>query len=176
MLIDFKGKLPKLSEGVYVSPGCYIIGDVEIGKDSSIWFGSIIRGDVNYIKIGQRVNIQDNSVIHVTYETHPTVLYDDITVGHRVVLHGCTISSRVLIGMGAIIMDGAMVEHDSIVGAGALITQNKRFPPGVLIAGFPAKVVRELTESEIKMIKTSAENYVRYKNQYLSQNQSANPL
>ncbi|MCS7083934.1 MAG: gamma carbonic anhydrase family protein [Aquificaceae bacterium] len=173
MLMAFNGKFPKIAKGVYISPGCYIIGDVEIGKDSSVWFGTVIRGDVNYIKIGERVNIQDNCVIHVTHKTHPTILYDDITVGHRVILHGCTIKSQVLIGMGAIIMDGAIVSENSIVGAGALITQNKSFPPGVLIAGFPAKVIRDLTQSEIEAIKTSVENYVSYKNLYLSQDQSA---
>ena len=144
-----------------------MIGDVEIGEDSSVWFGSVVRGDVNYIRIGRRTNIQDNCVVHVTHDTHPTIIGDNVTVGHRVVLHGCKLGNNILVGMGAVVMDGVEVEDYVLIGAGALVTPNKKIPSGVLVAGVPAKIVRDLKEEEIKLIEESAENYVRYKNEYL---------
>ncbi len=163
----YKGIYPKIHPTVYLSENVFVIGDVEIGEDSSVWFGSVVRGDVNYIRIGKRTNIQDNSVVHVTHDTHPTVIGDNVTVGHRVILHGCTLGNNILVGMGAVIMDGVQIEDFVLVGAGALITPNKKIPSGVLVAGFPAKVVRELKDDEIKMIEQSATNYVNYKNEYL---------
>jgi len=163
----YRGKFPKIHPSVYLSDNVFVIGDVEIGEDSSVWFGSVVRGDVNYIRIGRRTNIQDNSVVHVTHDTHPTVIGDNVTVGHRVVLHGCTLGNNILVGMGAIIMDGVEIEDFVLVGAGALITPNKKIPSGVLVAGVPAKIVRDLREEEIKLIQESAENYVKYKNEYL---------
>ncbi len=164
----YRGVFPKIHPTVYLSENVYVIGDVEIGEDSSVWFGSVIRGDVNYIRIGRRTNIQDNSVVHVTHETHPTVVGDNVTVGHRVILHGCTLGNNILVGMGAVIMDGVEIEDYVIVGAGALIPPGKKIPSGVLVIGVPAKVVRDLKPEEIKLIEESAENYVRYKNEYLS--------
>lgn len=164
----YKGVFPKVHPSVYLSDNVYVIGDVEIGEDSSVWFGSVIRGDVNYIRIGKRTNIQDNSVVHVTHDTHPTIVGDNVTVGHRVILHGCLLGNNILVGMGAVIMDGVEIEDYVLVGAGALITPNKKIPSGVLVAGVPAKIVRDLREEEIKLIEESAENYVRYKNEYLN--------
>ena len=164
----YRGTYPKIHPTVYLSENVYVIGDVEIGEDSSVWFGSVVRGDVNYIRIGRRTNIQDNSVVHVTHGTHPTIIGDNVTVGHRVILHGCVIGNNVLVGMGAVIMDGVEIEDYVLVGAGALITPNKRIPSGVLVAGVPAKIVRDLRDEEIKLIEESAENYVKYKNEYLN--------
>lgn len=163
------GKLPRLSESAYIEDSAQIIGDVTVGDDSSIWFNAVLRGDVNYIRIGDRTNIQDMSVVHVTHNTHPTILENDITVGHSVTLHGCTIKSRVLIGMGAVLLDGAEVESDCIIGAGALVTEGKRVPAGWLAMGIPAKPVRELTEKERAMLLESAKNYIDYKNIYISE-------
>ncbi len=164
----YKGIFPKVHPSVYLSDNVYVIGDVEIGEDSSVWFGSVVRGDVNYIRIGKRTNIQDNSVVHVTHDTHPTIIGDNVTVGHRVILHGCVLGNNILVGMGAVIMDGVEIGDYVLVGAGALVTPNKKIPSGVLVAGVPAKVVRDLREEEIKLIEESAENYVRYKNEYLN--------
>ncbi len=164
----YRGIFPKIHPSVYLSDNVFVIGDVEIGEDSSVWFGSVVRGDVNYIRIGRRTNIQDNSVVHVTHDTHPTVIGDNVTVGHRVILHGCTLGNNILVGMGAIIMDGVEIEDFVLVGAGALVTPNKKIPSGVLVAGVPAKIIRDLREEEIELIKESAENYVRYKNEYLT--------
>jgi len=164
----YRGIFPKIHPSVYLSDNVYIVGDVEIGEDSSVWFGSVVRGDVNYIRIGRRTNIQDNSVVHVTHDTYPTVIGDNVTVGHRVVLHGCVLGNNILVGMGAVIMDGVEIEDYVLVGAGALITPNKRIPSGVLVAGVPAKVIRDLREEEIRLIQESAENYVRYKNEYMN--------
>ena len=172
----YKGKYPKIHESVYLSENVVVIGDVEIGEDSSVWFGSVIRGDVNYIRIGKRTNIQDNCVVHVTHDTHPTIIGDNVTVGHGVILHGCVLHNNILVGMGAVVMDGVEIEDFVIVGAGALVTPNKKIPSGVLVAGVPAKIVRDLKEEEIELIKESAENYVRYKNEYLKMLSSENPL
>jgi len=147
---------------------------VACGKDCSIWFGCVVRGDVHYIKIGNRVSVQDLSMIHVTHykkadksDGHPTIIGDDVTIGHRVMLHGCTIEDACLIGMSATILDGAVIGKESIVGAGALVTKNKIFPPRSLIMGSPAKVVRELNEDEVKELYASASRYVEFKNNYI---------
>ncbi len=165
----YKDKHPVIHPSVFLAENSIVIGDVEIGEDSSVWYGTVIRGDVNYIRIGKGTNIQDNSVVHVTHDTHPTLIGDFVTVGHRVILHGCKIGNYVLIGMGAVVMDGVEIEDYVLVGAGALLTPNKKFPSGVLVAGFPAKVVRDLKEEEIRLIEESAKNYISYKNSYLSQ-------
>jgi carbonic anhydrase/acetyltransferase-like protein (isoleucine patch superfamily) len=164
----YKGIFPKIHPSVYMSENVVVVGDVEIGEDSSLWFGTVVRGDVNYIRIGKGTNIQDNSVVHVTHNTHPTIIGDYTTVGHRVILHGCKVGNYVLIGMGAVVMDGVEIEDYVLVGAGALLTPNKKFPSGVLVAGFPAKVVRDLKPEEIEHIKQSAQNYIAYKNSYLN--------
>jgi len=169
MIFPFQDKEPKIDDSCFLAPSADIIGDVEIGKDSSVWFQVVIRGDVNFIRIGERTNVQDGSVLHVTRPNqfegasklgNPLLIGNDVTIGHRVVLHGCTIKNRVLVGMGATIMDQAVIDDDSIVAAGALVTQGKVFPPRSLIQGSPAKAVRELTAEELSFLKQSAKNYV----------------
>ncbi len=165
MIFPHKGLEPNVPDSCFVAPSADIIGDVEIGEDSSVWFQVVIRGDVNRIKIGRRTNIQDGAILHVTRDRLPMVgapltIGDDVTVGHRVTLHGCTIKNRVLIGMGAVILDHAEIGDDSIVAAGALVTKDKKFPPRSLIQGAPAKVVRQLTDEEVGMLLASASNYV----------------
>src|SRR5919108_5531683 len=169
MIRTFQGIKPTIAKTAYIEETAVVIGDVVIGEESSIWFQAVVRGDVHAIRIGHRTNIQDLSIVHVTHDTHPTILGDDVTVGHRVVLHGCTIKDRVLIGMGAIIMDGVVVGEDSVVGAGALLTEGTIVPAKSLILGTPAKVKRSITEQELAWIRASAQNYVRYAKQYLQE-------
>ncbi|MDZ4383901.1 MAG: gamma carbonic anhydrase family protein [Nitrospirota bacterium] len=167
MLIKpYKGIHPKLHPTVFVVETAVIIGDVEIGEYSSIWFNAVVRGDVHYIRIGDRTNIQDLCMLHVTKETHPLILGNDITVGHSVTLHGCTIKDRCLIGMGTTILDGAVVGEDCIIGAGALVTEGAVIPPKTLAVGMPAKPKRDLTEKEIARIRQSAQNYIDYARTY----------
>ncbi len=166
MILPYKGILPKLHETVYVEQSAQVIGDVEAGADSSFWFNSVVRGDVNYIRIGERTNIQDNCTLHVTKETFPLILGDDITVGHNVVLHGCVIEDRCLMGMGAIVLDDALIGADSIIAAGALVTEGMKVPPGSLVMGLPGKVVRMLTPDEAVRNLRSAANYVGYAKDY----------
>jgi carbonic anhydrase/acetyltransferase-like protein (isoleucine patch superfamily) len=168
MILPYKGAWPEIHETAFVAPSSDIIGQVEIGEASSIWFQCVIRGDVNSIKIGSRTNIQDSSTIHVTRKRFSTRIGNDVTAGHKVMLHGCTIKDRVLIGMGAIVMDGVTVEEDCMIGAGALLTQGKTFPTRSLIMGSPAKVVRELTDEELAFLKQSAKNYVKDAEEYRS--------
>ncbi|GAB6072282.1 gamma carbonic anhydrase family protein [Venenivibrio stagnispumantis] len=163
----YKGKYPKIDQTAFIAENAVIIGDVEIGKDASIWYNVVIRGDVNYIRIGDRTNIQDGTIIHVTHDTHPTIIGNEVTVGHNVMLHGCVIEDRVLIGMSATVMDGVIVGKESIVAAGALVPPNKKIEPHSLWAGVPAKFVRNLTEEEIKHLEKSYQNYIKYKNIYL---------
>jgi carbonic anhydrase/acetyltransferase-like protein (isoleucine patch superfamily) len=161
MILPHHGKWPEIHETAFVAPSCDVIGEVSVGESSSIWFQCVVRGDVNWIKIGKRTNIQDHAMLHVTRRSAPLTVGDDVTVGHRVLLHGCTIGNRVLIGMGAIVMDQAEIGDDSIIGAGALVTKGKKFPPRSLIIGSPAAVSRALTDEELKFLRTSADNYVR---------------
>ena len=167
MILPHHGVWPKIHETAFVAPSADVIGDVEIGKQSSIWFQVVVRGDVNTIRIGERTNIQDHSMLHVTRErsVHSRV-GDDVTVGHRATLHGCTIGNRVLIGMGAIVMDDAEVGDDCIIGAGSLVTGGTKIPPGVLAMGSPAKVKRPLTDEEMAFLLKSAKNYVGDSTQY----------
>ncbi|MEO2068353.1 MAG: gamma carbonic anhydrase family protein [Desulfurobacteriaceae bacterium] len=167
MIKPFKNLKPKIGERVFIAEDAVVIGDVEIGDDSSIWFKAILRGDVNYIRVGKCTSIQDGTVVHVTNKIHPTVIGDYVTVGHAVKLHGCTIKDNCLIGIGAIILDGSLINENSIVAAGSLVPPGKEFPPGSLIMGFPAKVVRKLTDEEIVNLREHAERYVKYKNEYL---------
>jgi len=153
---------PKLDDTVYLAPGSKIIGDVTIGEHSSIWFNTVVRGDVNYITIGKMTNVQDLSMLHVTKDTHPLIIGDNVTIGHSVTLHGCTLKNNCFIGMGATILDGAVVEENAMVAAGALVKQNFIVPYGKLVAGVPAKVVRDLSEDEIANIQASAERYKKY--------------
>ena len=167
MIKNFQKKQPKIHDGVFVAENAVIIGDVEIGKSSSVWYGCILRGDVNYIRIGERTNIQDASVIHVSSGTHPTVLEDEITVGHRVTLHGCYVESNCLIGINSVILDGARIGKNSLVAAGSLVTPNTQIPEGSLVMGSPAKVKRALTIEEIKDLEKFWRNYVEYSRIYL---------
>jgi len=174
LILSYKGVLPNIGKNVFIAENATVIGECEIGEDCSIWFGAVVRADVHYIKIGKRVSIQDNSVVHVTHykkddrsDGCPTIIGDDVTVGHNVILHGCTIGRATLIGMGAIIIDGAVIGEESIVGAGAVVTKNKVFPPRSLILGSPAKVVRELNDEELRELYDSAKRYVEFKNNYL---------
>ncbi|MEO1954447.1 MAG: gamma carbonic anhydrase family protein [Campylobacterales bacterium] len=173
MIHKFKDITPNIGKNTWIATSADVIGEVECGEESSIWFGCVVRGDVNYIKIGNRTNIQDLSMIHVTHykkadksDGNPTVIGNDVTVGHRVMLHGCTIEDACLIGMSATILDGAVIAKESIVGAGALVTKNKKFPPRSLIVGSPAKVIRELTDDEVKELYASASRYVEFKKDY----------
>lgn len=159
MIEPFKNIHPKIHETVFVAEHAVIIGNVEIGEDSSVWFGSIVRGDVNFIRIGARTNIQDMTVVHVSSNTHSTVLEDEITVGHRVVLHGCHVESGCLIGIGAILMDGVRVGRNSLVAAGSLLTPGTQIPPNSLVMGSPARVKRELTADELAYLDQSWRNY-----------------
>ncbi|MCA9473468.1 MAG: gamma carbonic anhydrase family protein [Nitrospirales bacterium] len=168
MMRAFRGVMPTVASSAFVDETAVVIGDVVIGSESSIWFNTVIRGDVHYIRIGHRTNVQDLSLLHVTHDTHPLILGDDITVGHHVVLHGCTIHDRVLIGMGAVIMDGAVIEQDCVVGAGTLVTERTRVPANSLVIGSPARVRRSLTEAELAWIKESAQNYIHYASQYMA--------
>jgi len=174
MIIKFREWSPKLDKNAWIADGASVIGRVEMGEDSAVWFGCVVRGDVHYIKIGDRSNIQDLSMIHITHhkrddmsDGNPTIIGNDVTVGHRVMLHGCTIEDACLIGMSATILDGAVIGKESIVGAGSLVTKNKKFPPRSLIMGSPAKVVRELREDEVAELYASAIRYVSFKNEYI---------
>ena len=166
MLHPFKGLLPDISQTAFMVQSAEIIGDVQIGELSSVWFNVVIRGDVNFIRIGKRTNVQDGTVIHVTHEKHPTWVGDDVTIGHNVTLHGCKIGNRCLIGMGAVIMDGALVEDEAMIAAGALVTPGTRVPSGTLYAGSPARYKRDLSQLEIDGLKKSADNYLRYVEAY----------
>jgi carbonic anhydrase/acetyltransferase-like protein (isoleucine patch superfamily) len=174
MIHTYKDKKPKLGKNCFIAPSADVIGEVTMGDECSVWFGTIIRGDVHYISIGDRVNIQDLSMIHVTHykkpdrsDGNPVIIEDDVTIGHRVMLHGCTIKKASLIGMSATILDGAVIGEESIVGAGSLVTKNKIFPPRSLIMGSPAKVVRQLNDEEVTELYASAKRYVQFKNDYL---------
>jgi len=160
MIKSFQNTAPKIHESAFIAEDSVIIGDVEIGEQASIWYGSILRGDVNYIRIGARTNIQDACVIHVSRETHSTVLEEEITVGHRVTLHGCYVEKGCLIGIGAIILDGARIGGNSLVAAGSLVTPGTQIPEKSLVMGSPARVKRQLTDEEIENIQKFWQNYV----------------
>jgi gamma-carbonic anhydrase len=160
-IFPYQNKIPKVAKNVFLVSGVKIIGDVEIKKDSNIWYNSVIRGDVNYIRIGELTNIQDNSVLHVTGK-NPLIIGNKVTVGHSVVLHGCTIMNLTLIGIGGIILDAAVVEEKSMVAAGSVIKPGFVVPSGKLVAGVPAKIVRDLTDDEMIEFENSAARYKKY--------------
>jgi carbonic anhydrase/acetyltransferase-like protein (isoleucine patch superfamily) len=165
----FGGKAPTLDPTVFAVESATVVGDVTLGAECSLWFGTVVRGDVNHVRVGARTNLQDGAVVHVTSRTHPTVIGAEVTVGHRAVLHGCTVGDRCLIGIGAIVMDGATVGPESMVGAGALVPPGMVVPPRTLVVGAPAKVKRPLTPEELAFLATSAANYVGYARQYLAE-------
>lgn len=152
---------PLVHPTAFIAPDAQVIGNVILEEDTTILFGVVLRGDLLQIKVGARSNIQEHSCLHTSHGRTPTIIASDVTVGHRVIVHGATISSRVIVGMGSIILDEAVIGEDSIVGAGSLITEGKKFPPRSLILGSPAKVVRELSDEELKYIKFSVESYVK---------------
>jgi carbonic anhydrase/acetyltransferase-like protein (isoleucine patch superfamily) len=166
MLLPYRGRTPQVDPSVYVQSTARVVGDVVIGPQSSLWFQVVVRGDVNSVRIGARSNVQDLSVIHVTRDRYPTRIGDDVTIGHRAVVHGCTVGDRCLIGIGAIVMDGVVIEDDCLIGAGSLVTPRTRIPSGHLAMGQPAKAVRELRPDELDYLKRSAANYVEYAVEY----------
>jgi carbonic anhydrase/acetyltransferase-like protein (isoleucine patch superfamily) len=157
--INYKEFNPQIDPKVFIAPGAFVIGNVVIGESSSVWFNSVIRGDVNWIKIGKRTNIQDLSVVHVDSGGWPTEIGDDVTIGHRVIIHGCTIADRALIGMGSVLMNGSKIGEDSIIGAGSLVTESTIIPPRTLAHGSPCRAKRALTDQEVDFIKLSALHY-----------------
>lgn len=172
MLIrPYKGKIPKLGERVFIAETATLIGDVEIGNDSSVWYGTVIRGDVFHIRIGERTNIQDNCTLHVTSGTWPVIVGDEVTFGHGVIAHGCTIGRGALLGIGSRVLDGVEIGEYSLVGAGALVTPNTKIPPRSLVLGFPARVVRTLTDDEVANLGHFHQNYLGYKETYLAESE-----
>ena len=166
-LRPYKGKMPVVGAEVFIEQSAQVIGDVTIGARSSIWFNCVVRGDVNYIRIGEETNVQDLSCLHVLRDRFPLVLGDRVTIGHSVTLHGCTIGDQCLVGMGAIVLDGAQIGEGCLVAAGALVTPGTKVPAFSLVLGSPAKVVRPLDDAERKMTADFAANYVRYAESYL---------
>lgn len=161
-LFPYKDLFPDLNPSVFIAPGVKIVGDVSIGENSSVWYNAVIRGDVHYVKIGEITNIQDCSMLHVTNGRFPLTIGNKVTIGHSVKLHGCTLQDLCLIGIGAIVLDGAVVETNSMVAAGALVKPNFVVPSGKLVAGVPARIVRDLTDDEILDFESSAMRYKKY--------------
>ncbi len=160
LIKPYKGIFPKISSQAFIAENAAIIGDVTIGEHSNIWYSVTIRGDVNFIRIGNNVNIQDNSVVHVTQNTHPTHIGNNVTIGHLALIHGCTLEDSSFVGMHSTVMDGAVVQTHGMLAAGSLLTPNKTIPSGQLWAGSPARYMRDLTEDEISFISISSQNYV----------------
>ncbi|MFY7811893.1 MAG: gamma carbonic anhydrase family protein [Flavobacterium sp.] len=164
---SIKGIAPQIPADCYVSENATIIGDVKFGTECSVWFNAVIRGDVHYIKIGNRVNIQDGAVVHCTYQKHPTEIGNHVSIGHNAIVHGCKIHDNVLVGMGAIVMDGCVIHSNSIIAAGSVVTQNTVVESGCIYAGIPAKKVKEINESEFSgEIERISNNYVMYSSWY----------
>ena len=167
MIRPFKGITPTIAADAYIDASAQVIGEVAVGQASSVWMNAVVRGDVNVIRIGRRTNIQDGTVVHVMRDpSHPTTVGDEVTVGHGVILHGCTVEDRCLIGMGAILLNGSRVGHGSIVAAGTLLPEGVAVPPRSLVIGSPGKVRRPVTDEEYAFIVESADNYVRYRLDY----------
>lgn len=163
----YEGKTPRLGQRVFVAENAALIGDVELGDDVSIWYGTTVRGDVNFIRIGARTNIQDNCTVHVNHLDAPAVIAEDVTVGHGAIVHGCTIGRGALIGMGSRVLDGAVVGEAALVGAGALVPEGMNVPARTLVVGVPARVKRPLTDDELARLQASWKHYVEYKDKYL---------
>jgi gamma-carbonic anhydrase len=166
LLKGYAGKAPRIDADAWLADDATVTGDVTLGPGASLWFGVVVRGDVNHVRIGARSNVQDLSVVHVTGGTHPTVIGEDVTVGHRVVLHGCTVHDRCLIGIGSVVLDGAEIGPEAMVGAGALVPPGMRVPPRTLVMGTPAKVKRPLRDDEVAHLRASAARYVEYAARY----------
>ena len=168
MLREYNGRWPEVHQTVFIDESAQVIGDVSIGKDSSIWHNAVIRGDVNQIRIGERTNIQDGVVLHGTLNLYPVILEDNVTVGHNATVHGCTVHANCLIGMGAIILDNAEIGENCIIGAGTVVTEGMCIPPNSLVLGIPGRVKRQLLAREIQSLPERATRYVKYKNTYLT--------
>jgi len=172
---SFRGKQPQISERVMIAPESYVLGDVSLGNDASVWPGAVIRGDMHAITVGERTSVQDGAVLHITHGSdynpggYPLSIGDDVTIGHQACLHGCTIGDEVLIGIGSIVLDGAVVESQVVIGAGSLVPPGKRLESGYMYKGSPAKQARPLTDKEKSFFKYSAGNYVKLKDEYLSE-------
>jgi len=167
IILPHHGISPTIPDTAFLAPTATVIGDTVLGEHSSLWFNVVVRGDVNFIRIGDRTNIQDNSTIHVSLDTFPTIIGNDVLGGHNILLHGCTVKDRVLVGMGAIIMDGAEIGEESIVGAGSLVTPGTIIPPRSLVTGRPGRVVRRVTDQEVEdIIMFGVRNYLEYKETY----------
>lgn len=174
-LRSFEQHAPQIGAGVYIDPTAVVIGDVSIGDGSSVWPMTVIRGDIHRIRIGARTSVQDSSVLHVTHagpynpDGFPLVVGNEVTIGHRVTLHGCTLGNRILVGMGSTVMDGAVVEDEVVIGAGSLVTEGKTLERGHLYVGRPARPVRELSEKELSYFAYTAEKYVQLAARYIEQ-------
>ncbi|MBL0311905.1 MAG: gamma carbonic anhydrase family protein [Holophagaceae bacterium] len=166
MIRPFQGMAPKLGQGIFIAESALVLGDVEIGDDSSIWFNCVVRGDVNYVRIGARSNIQDMSCIHVTNHKWPTLIGDEVSIAHNVMLHGCTLGKGVLVGMSTTIMDGAVIGEGCLVAAGSLVREGFIAPPHTLVAGWPAIVKKELSEGQRQLVAGIWPRYIRYKEAY----------
>ena len=163
----YEGKQPRFGARIFIAENAAIIGDVELGDDCSIWYSAVIRGDVHSIRIGPRTNIQDNCTLHVTADTFPVQIAEEVTIGHGAVVHGCTIERRALIGMGSRVLDGAIVGESALVAAGAVVPEGMVVPPRVLVAGVPAKVKRPLSDAELERLEMSWRHYVELKDEFL---------
>jgi Carbonic anhydrases/acetyltransferases, isoleucine patch superfamily len=165
LILPFNGNTPKIHETAFVAPGCVIIGDVEIGPQASIWYNCVLRGDMNAIRVGARSNIQDGSTVHVESDYgdggHPTIIGDDVLIGHMALVHGCTLEDRAFVGMGAIVMDGCVIEGNAMLAAGAMLTPGKRMPSGQLWSGRPARYMRDLGEADLHGMRRGVEAYIR---------------
>lgn len=168
MIMTFRNARPRISEGCYIAPTAVVIGDVVLGKGSSVWFNAVVRGDVNSIRIGSETNVQDCCVLHVTTEFFPLSIGDRVTIGHGALVHGCTVGSTCLIGMGARILDGAIIGDESVVAAGTVVAEGAEFPPRSLIMGVPGKKVREIKDSEVSRIMEGCLNYAWTTAEYLA--------
>ena len=168
MIRTFKGTSPTVDKSAYVDESAQVIGNVHIGAESSVWMNVVIRGDVNHIRIGNRTNIQDLTMIHVMRETHPTNIGSEVTIGHSAVIHGTTIEDRVLVGMAAVLLNGVYVESDCVIAAGTLVTEGTRIPARSLVMGRPGKVKRQLTDEEVAEIRWYSDNYVNYRLDYMA--------
>jgi len=167
MLRPYRGRLPVVDPTAFVDASAQVIGDVAIGPESSVWMNAVVRGDVHEIRVGARTNIQDGTIVHVQHDTYPTRIGDDVTIGHGAIVHGCTIGDRVLVGMGAVILNGAVIGSDCIIAAGTLVTERTVIPARSMVMGRPGKVTRTLSDTDVRVIGEYAANYVRYRLDYM---------
>ena len=167
MLRPFRSVLPTVHPTAYIDQSAQVIGDVEIGQESSVWMNVVIRGDVNHIRIGARSNIQDLTMVHVMRDTHPTTIGDEVTIAHSAVIHGCTIEDRVLVGMAAVLLNGVIIGRDCVIAAGSLLPEGMNVPARSLVMGRPGKVKRALSDAEVAKIRCYADNYVAYRLEYM---------